>query len=257
MTAIATTFTFAQQLLLNIAGPLLTAIVGTLLIGLVVGRITRKAQERREDQLLRGALGREERALRQSLIEEMTDTASALYIQTQLYWRVSTDRDPTRNAGDLPDLRKELDAQYVKSFTAGLELESRLDSYFVSDEVWRRWHRTMDFLTVRYFQVLVPDKGEARAERLKGLYKTNSKPSCTDTDVASLNTAKTVLTGYRKALSEASLLVLTMPLRDTGALTATYKESGKRAEELAADHAPEAELGPHASESPEHQQSAR
>lgn len=249
MTAIATSFTFAQQLLLNIAGPLLTAIVGTFLIALLVGRITRKAQERREDQQLRDALGREQRALRQSLIEEMTDTASALYIQTQLYWRVSTNRDPTRKAGDLPELRKELDAQYVKSFTGGLELESRLDSYFVSDNVWRRWHRTMDFLTVRYFQVLVPDQGGARAERLKGLYKTNSKSSCTGMDVASLNVAEAVLMGYRKALREVSLLVLTEPLRDTDELIAAYRDSGKRAEELAADHAPDAELGPHASES--------
>jgi hypothetical protein len=255
MSAIATSFTFTQQVLLNIAGPLVAAIVGTLVIGLFVGRVTRKAQERREDQLLReskrredellrDAVGREERALRRSLVEEMTSTASALYIQTQLYWRVSTDRDPTRKAGDLPELRKALDAQYVKSFTAGLELESRLDSYFVSDQVWRRWHRTMDFLTVRYFQVLVPDKGEAQAERLKGLYETNSKRTCTDTDVVSLNKARTVLMGYRKALREASLLVLTARLRDASALDSAYQESGKRAEELAAEHPPEAEIGP-------------
>jgi hypothetical protein len=181
----------------------------------------------------------------------MTDTASALYIQTQLYWRVSTGRDPVRNAGDLPELRRELDAQYVKSFAAGLELESRLDAYFVSKEVFRRWHRTMDFLTVRYFQVLVPDESKARLARLNGLYVTNAKPTCTDTDPVRLNKAKTVLAGYRQALREASLLVLTAPMRDRPSFDAAYQESGKRAEELADAHPPEAELDGRVSESPD------
>lgn len=233
MNAIASNFTFSQQLLLNVAGPVLTALVGTLAIGLIVGRITRNAQERRE-----------ERALRDALVKEMTDTASALYIQTQLYWRVSTNRDPTRTADDLPELRKALDERYLKSVAAGLELESRLDAYFAETDVGKQWHRTMDFLTVRYFQVLVPDDGDARAVRLKEFYKTNSQPNCTDTDPADLNDERKVLKGYRQALRTASLLVLTAQVRDERALNeAAYVQGGKRGEERATDHPPDADFG--------------
>jgi hypothetical protein len=96
----------------------------------------------------------------------------------------------------------------------------------------------MDFLTVSYYQVLYPDKGEERARRLAELYKENAKPSCTNVTVDRLNSAPAVLQGFRQALSEASILVLTDKLRNRKAFDAAYGVSGPTAEDRANEHSP-------------------
>lgn len=78
---------FWEKLLLQLVGPLVTAVVGPLIIGTFVARITRKAQERRADHQLHEERIRTQNQLRLQLIGQMTETASSLYIATQNFWR--------------------------------------------------------------------------------------------------------------------------------------------------------------------------
>src|SRR5919112_662816 len=98
---------FWEQLLLRSVGPLLTAVVGTLIIGTFVAWITRKAQERRADNQLQEERIHAENQLRLQLINEMTEAASALYMATQNYWRKK--RIEKVDEDELAQYRKELD----------------------------------------------------------------------------------------------------------------------------------------------------
>jgi hypothetical protein len=211
-------------------GPVISAILGGLIIGVIVQWVARRTQERQG-----------ERSLRNALVAEVTDAADALYIQTQMFWRVVTGRSSS-GKGELSTAQAQLDEQYRKSRVVGLVLESRLDVYFASDEPRRKWHRTMDFLTVRYFQVLAPDKGAARAARLRKLYEANAKPECTGLNTEQLNSAKQVLNGYRTALRETTTAILTTKFRDEASLRAAHDDSAK----VAAQRATQEEADPDA-----------
>jgi hypothetical protein len=197
-------------------------IVGGLIIGGAIQIVTSRAQRRRAVM-----------DLRHELITGMTDAASRLYIQTQLYWRARSGKDPVSRER-LAELRTELDATYAEARARGLVLESQLDAYFDSEGPLARWHATMDFLTVRYFQVLVDDTGVQRAERLAKLYKANSSADCTGYAVDDLNKEPAVLSGYRQALREASLRVLTAKFRGQRQLRAAYNFSAAAAARRAA-----------------------
>ena len=67
---------FWQLAILQSIGPLNTVLIGTLAIGLWASRITAQTQQRREYQ-----------QFRHDLIVEMAETASALHLATQRYWR--------------------------------------------------------------------------------------------------------------------------------------------------------------------------
>jgi hypothetical protein len=211
---------FAERLVLAAVPPIL----GGLIIGGALQWVASRVQTRRE-----------EHNLRHELVKDMTQFANALYMATQLYWRVNTGRDPRRE-DELREVRRQLDEQYLASRTAGLVLETRLAAHFTADEVRQRWHRTMDFLTVRYFQVLYPDTGADRAKRLARLYANNAKPSCTNVSAAELNDAQVVLTGYRRALDEATILALTAKLRTPDDLMTAYDHSAETAQRRAAEH---------------------
>jgi hypothetical protein len=196
-------------------GPVISAILGGLIIGAIVQQVAQRAQERQA-----------RRNLRNALVAEVTDAAGALYMQTQMFWRMITGRVPA-GKDELSAAQTRLDEQYTKSRVAGLVLENRLDVYFASDEPRQKWHRTMDFLTVRYFQVLEPDKGVTRAARLRKLYEANAKPECTGLNTEQLNSAKRVLQGYRTALREATTAILTAEFRDQASLKAAHDDSAK------------------------------
>jgi hypothetical protein len=79
----AETQSLSSRLLVAAVTPLL----GGLLIGGALQLIAWRAQKRGE-----------EHELRHALVKEMTEAANALYMATQLYWRVNTRRDPARQA---------------------------------------------------------------------------------------------------------------------------------------------------------------
>jgi len=166
------------------------AVVGTLCIGLIAARITERAQRRRQD-----------RELREQIIVDMTQTATALYLATQRYWR-ATKREaapPDRVAA----LRESLDEHYHSARVAGEALETRLRIYFASDAPRRLWHATMDLLTVRYFQVidLATDN----------LLSANAGDEHSGLSVEALRNAQTVLDTYRARLIDATRAVLAAP----------------------------------------------
>ena len=150
----------------------------------------------------------------------MTQVASALYFQTQRYWRATDPKSPVKplpDAEQVAAIRQSLDECYQASRIAGEAIEARLKLLFERKEVykgmteeavaegkksvpWRLWHAVMDLLTVRYFQLL---KGDT-----DGLLKMNSGPDHSFLTTEQLKNPKTVLDAYRQRLFEATKAVL-------------------------------------------------
>jgi hypothetical protein len=199
---------FSERLTLAIVGPLVTVILGTLIIGGLIQLITNRAQNRRakEDQKLEQR--RSDNALRHELLSDMTEAASALYLAAQRYSRAKRDRSAQAQQ-ELSDARKALYEQYHKSRTLGEILESRLSAYFEVSEPQETWHKVMDLLTVRYFRVI--DRATPQ------IYEVNEKgfegKEHSGLTVDQLKVDKTILDSYRAALKQATEVVLTEPLR--------------------------------------------
>jgi hypothetical protein len=169
----------------------------------------RGRDEARADLVRRQDTARADDALRHELVTAMTEAAGSLYLTTQHYWRAKEDASMNPGNKDLADtrdkLRASLDAQYLKSRTAGQVLENRLEGYFISSEQKRRWHQVMDLLTVRYFQLIGRDTD--------GLYGANKGDEHSGLEVSELRAPKTLLNTYRAALSDAVRLVFDGELR--------------------------------------------
>lgn len=129
---------FWQQLVLNAVGPLISVIVGSLIVGVLVQWITRRAQNRRED-----------RQLRDQLIGRVTETASLLHFEIQRYFRAKNRERRSRK--ELVALQQELEQAFLTCRREGTVLENRLLAYFASDEPRRLWHQVIDRLSVRYY----------------------------------------------------------------------------------------------------------
>jgi uncharacterized membrane-anchored protein YhcB (DUF1043 family) len=199
----ASDFSFTEQLLLNLAGPLLTVVVGTLVIGLFASRITRKAQERREDEMRKAQERREDEmrnaeerrehhALRERLITDVTQAPTALYLATQHYSRAKLDKLP---AEQLKPFRDALDAQYLESRRTGIVLEHLLELHFPESTSRLLMHRVMDLLTIRYFQ-LVRDGGPSAL-----LLDANKGDEHTGLTEEELKLPRKVLKTYHETLS--------------------------------------------------------
>jgi len=194
---------FWEKLLLQSVGPLVTAVVGTLIIGTFVAWITRKAQERRADNQLREERTRAEYQLRLQLIGQMTEVASSLYMATQNFWRK---RNVERvGSEELDQHRKELDQQYRASRVLGEVIERRLEAYFLSSDPKVLWHATMDLLTVRYFHLI--------GLTTDNLLRANAGEEHTGLSVEQLTDQKLVLKTYREKLIAGAQAVLNRPIR--------------------------------------------
>lgn len=95
--AVVADFTFGQQLVLDLVGPVTTALLGTLAVGLFAQWITRRAQERRAAN-----------DLRNELITAMSLAASRLYMQTRHFGRAKR-----LNSG-VAEEREKLHNQYIR-----------------------------------------------------------------------------------------------------------------------------------------------
>jgi hypothetical protein len=194
---------FLEKLLLQSVGPLVTAVIGTLIIGTFVARITRKAQERRADNQLQEERVRAQNQLRLQLIDQMTEAASSLYIETQNFWRK---KDVEKVGSDeLAQHRKELDQQYRASRVVGEVIERRLEAYFLSNDPKALWHAAMDLLTVRYFHLI----GLAT----DNLLERNAGKEHTGLSVEQLRDQRLVLNTYREKLITGAQAVLQGPIR--------------------------------------------
>lgn len=195
--------TFWEELLLRAVGPLVTAVVGTLIIGTFIAWITRKAQEHRADNQLQEEQIHAENQLRLQLINEMTETASALYMATQNYWRKK--RIEKVDKDELAQHRKELDQQYLSTRVAGETIERILEAYFLSDGPKAHWHATMDLLTVRYFHLV-----EMATEQLR---KVNAGKEHTGLRAEELQDQRLVLKAYSERLIECAQAVMKERIR--------------------------------------------
>jgi hypothetical protein len=174
-----------------LVGPVVTALLGGLIIGLIAAKIARNAEGRRSDH-----------RLREEMISQVTEAAASLYYTTQRYWRArSIDQLP---ADQLKPPRAELDAQYHKSRVAGEVAESRLRAYYLSDKPESLCHRVFDLLTVRYFDLI--DKATDR------FLEINAGEQHSGLSVEELRQREKVLSAYHRALDDLVNAMLTEPL---------------------------------------------
>lgn len=164
MTVAATSFWY--QAALNAIGPLITAVVGLLLVGLAVNFVTRAVQDRRAAN-----------ELKYGLISEITETASTLYHHIIQYNRAQTGAaDSARDKAEADDeckrMRQKLLDQYPTTRAKAEVLQARLTAYFEEPRVAVAWHAVRDCLTVRYYHEISGDKAEhwdkIRDENSKG-----------------------------------------------------------------------------------------
>jgi hypothetical protein len=194
---------FGQQLWLQIAGPLVSTVVGSLIIGGLVAWITTRAQNRRAD-----------RQIRDGLIEGMTRVSATLYIEAQAYARFllglsgSPETDATR-----AKMRKGLDDAYEKAVIEGTSLEARLEAYFADPQPREDWHGARDCLAVRYFDLVLTD----HRDKLEEILKVNAadyegKPH-SGLSLDDLHSRAKVLARYQQLLSAATVGVTSAKMR--------------------------------------------
>jgi len=245
MTSAAATSLLAQsqpplwdRALVAAVGPLITVLVGGLVVWAITSRVQRnreeadrKLQEAREDAIREREHDREDAiktreeqradaemarewrarddALRHELVTSMTEAAGTLYLTGQHYWRLKRNAETNHNDVTLKarnDFRAALDATYLQSRKDGEVVEKRLEGYFNSSEPRDSWHRTMDALTVRYFQLI--DQATDK------LYEENEGPKHTGLSKEKMRgNPKSLLDCYREALAAAVKSVFEAPLR--------------------------------------------
>ena len=181
---------FWQQLILSLLVPLITAVIGTFLLGLWAAWITRRWQERKEDA-----------ALRESLIRELLETSSALYLALRHYEHLT---DYPESWRDMPNERKALDEVYMRTRTAGDAIQYRLMAHFESRDLTSKWHSMMDLLTTRYFQ-LVGSPPDSYLKVLEG-------PRHTTLSSAELASPERIFERYKEFAEQLPGLILSTPL---------------------------------------------
>ncbi len=142
---------FWDQVALNAVAPLVTAVFGLLLAGLVINLLTRALQDRRTAN-----------QLKYDLLGQITEVASTLFHYAGLYHRARAEAaNPTVGAGnivksnkELDEVRKELLARHATGRTQTDVLEARLAAYFEEPRVAIAWHAVRDCLTVRVYNAI-------------------------------------------------------------------------------------------------------
>lgn len=145
--AVSLTFSFPQQMVLNLVGPALTLVVGTVAVGGLVSWLQRR---------------RETRVERHQLTVEMFQVAYGFYIPIE---------DARRRVHyGTPDPRLEvLESAYQEFRVAARTIEARLRVTDQGDEqVTSRWvwHCVLDLLTLLYFHQCYP--GQRTADVIAG-----------------------------------------------------------------------------------------
>ncbi len=130
-------------------GPTISVLFGSLLVGLLLARRNRQAEERAR------------RELRAGLVAEMARVASTLDLSLKLYLRESKHAGRASGA----TLRTRLDEAYLAARADGDALQVRLEVYYDpgDDDPVELWHAVMDCLTVQYFAAI----GRATDELLR------------------------------------------------------------------------------------------
>jgi hypothetical protein len=183
---------FWQEMILNIVGPLTAAAVGTFLLGLAASQVTRRWQERKEDA-----------ELRESLIRELLEAATALYLGLRQYEFLADHQEPWR---DMPAEQRNLEAIYVRTRTAGDAIEFRLLAHFNAEKLAQNWHSMMDLLTTRYFQ-LVGAPPDSYLAMMEG-------PQHTTLSSVDLASPERIFARYKHFAQQLPTMILAAPRRN-------------------------------------------
>jgi hypothetical protein len=137
--------------------------------------------------------------IREELASELTETANALYLALQTFWRAARDvpLEERRTSAALEERRNELEVIYQNMRTRGQVLERRLQIYYADRHPAKAWHAVTDLLTVRYFLLLESDPGRRR--RIRNLNAGVEHSGLTEEQ---LNQPKLLLETYRKSLDD-------------------------------------------------------
>lgn len=182
---------FWQEVILNLVGPLSVAVIGTFLLGLWAAWVTKKWQDRKEDA-----------ALRESLIRELLEASSALYLALRHYEHLVDYPEPGR---DMTRERGALEGVYQRTRTAGDAIEYRLMAHFASEDLPRKWHSMMDLLTTRYLQ-LEGSPPDSYMKKMEG-------PRHTTLSSTELASPECIFERYKEFAQQLPLLILSTPRR--------------------------------------------
>ncbi|HEV7712955.1 MAG TPA: hypothetical protein VGP16_32480 [Asanoa sp.] len=130
---------FWDRLTMAVVGPLVTAVIGTGLIGLIIVKVTNNTQRKRT-----------EADLRRELLAKVMGAAGTLYYATQSFWRM--ERTNPESSKAVADSRKELDRRYLETRVQARLLEGELQA-LLGKELATKWHKVDDLLTVRYMEL--------------------------------------------------------------------------------------------------------
>lgn len=206
--AIAAEPPFSERLVLAMAGPVVGALLGTGLIGLIVWKITDRVQNRRaaanlalEQKRTDGAL---ENQLRMDFLTASLSAAGRLYLECNRFWRLKDDTSVSDE--QKLEARKALDEQYLECRAAAMVLEARLEATFELPAPAIEWHRIDDLLTVRYMRLV--------GQNSDRLYEINAKgyggKFHSGLSVKELHNDGTIIKNYHLAMKTLTQLILTV-----------------------------------------------
>lgn len=227
--AVAGSGSFAEQLVLAVAGPLVTVFVGGLVVWGITWSINRRADERRAErdwlradadrqaERVRAEADRErererakselENKLRSELLETLLEPVARLYMATQHFDRVLTRDDLTDDERRAE--RSRFDSIYLEVTALQEVLQVRMEALFESPEPVLTWHQIGDLLTVRYMTLV----GRATPRLLEINSNGFEGKRHTGLSVEQMQDKQTLLMEYHEAFWRLAPLVLEVPLR--------------------------------------------
>lgn len=188
---------YLQQAGLTAAAGIVTAIVGSLIIGGFLARIARRTQFRRED-----------RQIRDKLIDDVVHTLGVFFIKLEVYRRFVIDSydGVHRFSDEKRRKRDELDAAYEAGAVEATAMESRLKAYFEDPSIAAAWHKAWDLLVNHYVSLIVVDQGQ-----LEDIYRRNAEHLGLSAE--QLADRETVFKKYWQLRDQVTEKMATFPMR--------------------------------------------
>jgi hypothetical protein len=146
--AMSTSESLLRQLLVAATGPVVTAILGSLIIGLFAQWLTRRVQDNRDASMIR-----------RQLVSDLTEVAGASSLELSAFHRLKDNlagkRSGRRSRRRLDSAREALDRQHFDSRVRGWVLERRLEIHYgAGSPVSWEWHKTLDALHLTYLRLV-------------------------------------------------------------------------------------------------------
>jgi hypothetical protein len=140
-----------RQLLVAATGPVVTAILGSLIVGLFAQWLTRRVQDHRDES-----------TIRRQLVSDLTEIAGASSLELHAFHRrkdkVAGKRWGLRSRRQLASAREALERQHFDSRVRGWVLERRLEIHYGERSMAsREWHKTLDALHLAYLRLMGVD----------------------------------------------------------------------------------------------------